>query len=560
MAGAMSDISGYRHDGGALGGDGALTPQVSRILTSKLPLLNSPGSVIENSLYYDINSSSVSAVEMQETWGKDKITLTNYNYGSTPTCYIPSVLFANTTFLRFTLANAKWVNNPAILIDPGAQGSVGINFHFPHGWGFHAIQDIILYMGASSIAQIQISGYTNFMVAMACCETVTKRNSCIDAAGKFLSIWADLSPMDEPVADSIIYRLRGTIPGIPNSAYPDFLDRGQLQQTAAPYLREALVPVRLPFSSLCALEKRLSMDCKLSTQPIQITFSLRRSQFFHYITPGILDTDALYQRFDSIVLELWQQELSDKSLSVRNELLAMPEFNVGYPFQYLQSMVINIPDAGQQPDPFAFDQPEYLVNLSSIINADLTTFFFMLVWDGDGGDGSQFYPNYRGLYQRGNSPLLGLKMYDIQLILNGQRYFDFTGGSYVGATLAKQIDTPSYNILVSTLNPVDPASFIRQRPTTGFIANCLVYELNNSKLRAIVMESHMQNTGRFTNQTWQLRFKIDIGTQWGRWTGESIANPGDRRGRLGFKLHVCYSYNSVFLIGGDGGTTKLITN
>src|SRR3990172_6805801 len=68
MAAPMSDVSGYRSDGGGLGQDQGLSKQLRGVMTAKLPLLSAPGTVLENSLYYDINSSSVTAVEEQATF------------------------------------------------------------------------------------------------------------------------------------------------------------------------------------------------------------------------------------------------------------------------------------------------------------------------------------------------------------------------------------------------------------------------------------------------------------------------------------------------------------
>ena len=57
MAAPMSDLAGYRADAGTLGQDQGLSMQLRNIMTAKIPLLNAPGTVLENSLYYDINSS-----------------------------------------------------------------------------------------------------------------------------------------------------------------------------------------------------------------------------------------------------------------------------------------------------------------------------------------------------------------------------------------------------------------------------------------------------------------------------------------------------------------------
>jgi len=79
-----------------------------------------------------------------------------------------------------------------------------------------------------------------------------------------------------------------------------------------------------------------------------------------------------------------------------------------------------------------------------------------------------------------------------------------------------------------------------------------IYELNMSRLRAIVCESHMQNTARFTNQTFQLIFNVERQLDYA--PDINIADLSK------CTLHMAYLYNAVILIGGDGGTSKLVTN
>ena len=107
----MTDVVGYRNDSSGMGGGAlmsALAPQLDNCLTGKLPLLNGPGMTIENSLYYDVASSTVTAVELQETFQKDRIVLNNLTVGNSGTCYIPNVLFTNTLFLCLELNSLTW--------------------------------------------------------------------------------------------------------------------------------------------------------------------------------------------------------------------------------------------------------------------------------------------------------------------------------------------------------------------------------------------------------------------------------------------------------------------
>lgn len=534
----MSDISGYRSDGGGLGQDQGLSKQLRGILTAKLPLLSAPGTVLENSLYYDINSSSVTAVEEQATFAKDRIVLNNFTMGSTPSAYIPSVLFANTVFWMPVF---KDYDIPA--------GTTNLNdrkMNIPIGWGFAALQNIIVYMGASSIAQIQISGITNMHVNLATCETFAKRSKMLEGAGRYLNPHDAHSRMGAFNAGYSMWSIK---------AYGPFVNPNQTNYTfGAPFLRQAVVPLRLPWSSMAILDKRLSMDCKLSTQPIQITLQTRALQEF-------CDVDAtvatwLTNSWDSSTIQLWQEELSDKSLSVRNELLAMPEFNVGYPFQYAQSIPFEITTT--LPN-LAYDNldasTKITMNITSIINSDLTTFLFSVTWSGR----SQTVPS-SGQF----CPCYSEELLNIELLLNGQRFFFFDNDAYQFVTLAKQLDTVNYECPIPILNVnqnIGPNAYGGR----AALATPYIYEFNNSRLRSIIAESHLQNTARFTNQTFQLRFHINrtsfyLGTVASSQPATLYAyNPGINPVN-GYTLNMTYLYNAVYLVGGDGGTTKLITN
>lgn len=540
MAAPASDITGYRNDGGALGQDQGLSKNLRNILTAKAPLLSAPGTVLENTLYYDINSSSVTAVEMQATYAKDRIVLNNFTMGSTPSAYIPSVLFAGTVFWQIEL--------PDIFFPSNIQSDNTNSWYMciPHGWGFAALQNLIVYMGASTIAQIQISAMTNYLINAACCETAGKRKLMLDRAGQYLNL-QDYNSVIAPAKNSgyvwteqymgSYYRPHGT--ETPGKKY---------NYAGTPSIKHAVVPLRLPFSSMAVLDKRLSLDTKLSTQPIQITIQTSLPNQFMWLGSGI--AAAMGNQFADSSIQLWQEELSDKSLSVRNELLAMPEFNIGYPFQYAQSIpfeVLAVNDSGTSD--FIFT-----MNITSIINSDLTTFLFNVTWDG------RTDPNGGQL-----CPLYGEQLFDIELLLNGQRFFFFDRDSYPAVTLAKQLDDPRQTFLQMPSGNYIPTHSDYSKHFFAFETAGNIYEFNNSRLRSIVAEDNLQNTARFTNQTFQLRFRINRDAFYfakdstSGYSGSQEYSPGYWK-NSGYTVNMTYLYNAVFLIGGDGGTTKLITN
>jgi len=535
----MSDVSGYRSDGGALGQDQGISKQLKSILTAKLPLLSSPGTVLENSLYYDINSSTVTAVEEQGTFNKDRIALNNFTMGSTPSAYIPSVLFANTAFwvVTFDASNVVWPPE----IGVGSTRTCNI----PQGWGFAALKSIIVYMGASSIAQIQISAITNFLICCATCEVRQKRDRMIEGAGRYLNPFDTLSPIYNTDADNA--------PFFATTNYGQFFmpttPVGALSSAFAPWLAQAVVPLRLPWSSMAVLDKRLSFDTKLSTQPIQITLATSTLPEFSVMAPAVTAMfGAAGTSWGSSSIQIWQEELSDKSLSVRNELLAMPEFNVGYPFQYAQSIPFEVSTIGVTDT--GLSSVQFTMNITSIINSDLTTFLFNVTWAG-----RQSTQPSSGQF----CPLYGEELINIELLLNGQRFFAFDNDDYPFVTLAKQLDDPQYTVSMPSMNTTTQTT-----DYTGWRVSGSYYEFNNSRLRSIIAESHMQNTARFTNQTFQLRFNINRTSYFlqpfGSAGGTTVSYNSDSAANAGYVLNMTYLYNAVYLVGGDGGTTKLITN
>lgn len=510
----MTDLNGYRSNGGALGQDQGVDPQIERILTSKLPLLNAPGNVLTNALYYDTSTAMVTAVELQNYYAKDRIAANTNVVGASPTFYLPSVLFCG---------NVNWV---CTLPDANYIGEGDMMYNQPHGWGFFAIKNLLIYMGASTVPQLQINSYANFMFAMACCETEGKRFTVLTHAGIPATNRQINQGVSSPMAEC------------PNANYNTTkLFRAKqsndfyLADAATPswkQLRTAIVPLRMPWTSMCALDKRLSFDLKLSTQPIQIVIETNPPNSFLSFSRTYWGTTL--DTFEESTLQAFQQELSDKSMSVRNELLAMPQFNVSLPFQLPQSIPFTITGT----DSGATNQ-EFKMNITSIINSDLTTMLFMVTQQPGSARGRQDYSVIVGGPQ---APAYGEILEELELHLNGQQMFRFPVNGYDGIVQCLHMDSTKPIVTCFGTN-------------TGYRLPSNIYELNFGRLRSIVSESHMQNTPRFTNQTFQLFFKINRDLNW-----PGIL-PADRKN---FQLNMVYLYNAVYLVGGDGGTTKLITN
>jgi hypothetical protein len=562
-----TDIMGYRAEGGALGQDQAVSKQLGSILSSKLPLLSAPGSVIENALYYDVTSSSVSAVEMQATFAKDRIVLSNMNIGSNPTCYIPSQLFAGSAFWVCQLPNIEY---PSSMTNPTAADDGGkYRFYAPLGWGFAALQSVLVYMGASNVAQIELDWYANLMIALAACETVSKRQEMLTGAGRLMDNYSMDTIMYPAVASSANQTIFQNNFSITNATFQKEILGADLGMSASYIpMTTAVVPLRLPFCSMAVLEKKLSIDTKLLTQPIQIALQTKQPDQF-LIMGGSMPK---LQQWSNSSIQLWQEELSDKSLSVRNELLANPEYNVSYPSQYVQSIPFSFPasDSGLGNVTYggnSYNSQQITMNITSIINADLTTMLFMVC------NGLRSTTSDYNVTNIGNMnqfcPLFGEELSNIQLLLNGQRFFAFDQGIYPFVTLAKQMSAVKSTLPIP-YQGINAKGYTAMLPHKGKNASSnnhfayqdsYVYELNFSRLRAIIAESHLQNTARFTNQTFQLTFNVERSKNYICNNGTSAqkdAYLANLKSKM--ELRMVYLYNSVLYLGGDGGTTKLITN
>ena len=583
-----TDITGYRSDNGGMGQDQAVSSQLRAILTSKLPLLSAPGVVIENSLYYDASSSSVSAVEMQETFAKDRITMSSTNFQTAASAYVPSQLFASTVYWVAQLPNI--VVNPSSTARTGTGSDCQHNeyrFQAAQGWGFHALQSVIIYMGSCNIAQIEIDNYANLLVALATCETKGKRQAMLQAAGRL---------MDNYTASSLLKCVNDVWPA-PGDSILQRDDKGQYQGFSALAASAALVtgsgnlydyympcttvctPLRLPFCSMAALEKKLGIDTKLLTQPMQITLQTKGLTDIFTIGSALLKPS----QWQNSTLQLWQEELSDKSLSVRNDLLARPDQNVGYPFQYIQSIPFGFPpsDMGYPNITYAgnqFNGQSITLNITSIINSDLTTMLFM-VTNGTRASNQTFAPtSATSTALQGNytqfCPCFGEELSNIQLLLNGQRFFAFDQGVYDGVSVCKQLDEVTTTMLMPIFctTPNSNGREVYTNVTAPSVNNFYreeqshIYELNFSKIRALICESHLQNTARFTNQTFQLTFNVERGNNYictpisPDVPAQYLQSQFNQQCAYNNVVHMAYCYNGVFLIGGDGGTTKLVTN
>jgi hypothetical protein len=135
----------------------------------------------------------------------------------------------------------------------------------------------------------------------------------------------------------------------------------------------------------------------------------------------------------------------------------------------------------------------------------------------------------------------------VELRLNGQLLFRYDQDAYTFTKLSEVI-SPFWPFL--SYYVADKDTIIR-----GNTSRTHVFELNLARLRALVTESHLQNTPRFTNQTFQLNFTPEITNS--NLFSNGLANPDPTKRK--YSVVVTYCYNAVFLCGGDGGQSQLIT-
>ncbi len=523
----MTDINGYRADGGALGQDQGLSKQLKAVLTPKMPLLNAPGRVWENVLYYDADTADVTAVEMQNYFAKDRISANVTNWGSTHTFTLNPGYFCG---------NLWWVGklNKATYRDPLPEGADTYTVVIPHGWSFFAFAHMLIYMGGGNIPQLQISAYANYFIAMACCETQSKRQEMLTYAGYPGSNYATQglgSYLGNPTDGGQVFspEVRG-----------GFYRQDDVRSIDMEYIRTWVMPVRTPWSSMVAIQRRLSLDLKLISQPISIVLETKPINQCIYISNDLLNHNTQLRLAEESTLQAFQQELSDKSMSVRNELLAMPEFNVALPTQLLQGIPFVIGSQDQYTGAVQTDilGNEIVMNITSLINSDLTTMLFAVVQNPGVTEGrNTFTTPFQGI-----APCYGERLEEFELLLNGQQFFRFWNDTYGPVQLCSNMDSIRTNIRIFSLTG---------ESLTGYDIDSRIYELNFGRLRSLIAESSMQNTPRFLNMQFQLKFKVNRLLNW----PAAI----ERQNRKNFTVQMVYCYNSVYLIGGDGGNTKLIT-
>ena len=238
-------------------------------LTDSLVLLNSPGSV-KSQLYYSKANSTIDLTEINYTDARFLTDLTNRSFGGAGSINIPNGSFIGNLYLQVELPQ------------------LAVNTNLTRGWLFSLISRVSFVFGSSNVSNIAIDGQSIFQISMETCETTEKKSQVLKLAG------------EEHLTD----------PG-------------------KPIVGQILIP--LPFSSLCALHKKLEYDSSLLNNPIQVNFEFLDNTSI-YGGNGILPTQFLRAQ-----CVLRQGQLSNQNDSIRSILKSNLSAMYQYPIVHHQS-------------------------------------------------------------------------------------------------------------------------------------------------------------------------------------------------------------------------------
>lgn len=557
----MTDFFGYKKTSG-----GSIQDQIGQMLTSKEPMLNSAGRVMVNRFYYDENSSSVDPVESLDLFAKDRTAFNQSKMGTTPSVHLPQTIFAGLGYIVYQLPELQW-DGTATAAD---------YFYAPHGWAFFAAEQYILYLGAASISNIEWDSRTNFYACLAQCESDSKRQQMINGAGRFLlnrATVAQLARSNKEIGISnmglknAVAGQKVFLAGLANANVRAAYGGVVPNVTYEPF-RYGYCPVKLPWSSMISRDPRIDLDTTLLNQPIQLSIKLRKKEELFFCSN--VNTFNTLKEYSQITYQMWTQELANKALSLKSSIQANPSMNITVPFQLMQYLPIST--RATNTSRLAGTSPKFLVNLSSLINADLTQMTFAVVWEGDEMPNTISYTvpagggvlaPYTNTWQSW-CPALGRKCNNIQLTLNRQRIFEFESSIYDSAILTKH-ETAQRCRVVKVVAPAADAANDNNRRVLGHLAHdsnfsvdtfeTNYYELSMCHVRPLIVESHFQNTARYTNMTFQLEFEVD---NFEGWFNEPDVS-GENTVKNNFTVYMMYYYNAVLLIGSHGGTVTLLT-
>jgi hypothetical protein len=298
------------------------------------------------------------------------------------------------------------------------------------GFGYNMIESIAYTIGSSNVSQLSISGATNWQIICAQCKTSEKRSELWKLGGE-QQIGASSGP------------LRGTI------------------------------ALALPWSTMC---DKLYLDSTLLSSNLLVTIAFKPSSAVY----GGSARPALNAPF-TCSLSYRAGELTDKSKSLRNQLILHPDLDLVYPMFHHQS--INLPAFAGIPEGSGSNQ----VVLQGFINSDLVGIIMYCVPKLDVIPVSNNTPN----------PFNSVDMINVKIQYNGNTMYYSPGTAYK---------------VLNILDNQEGASFFENShipPTGNSVATnnyFLYYDI--SKSRSGCTPEHMSNVLRLSNQVLTVDFNM----------------------------------------------------
>jgi hypothetical protein len=136
-------------------------------LSDKRTILSNPGEK-RNNLYYNVQNTTVSEVEVGYNLGRFRQSLSSSRFNSVSQVIIPNQSFLGDCFLSLEL--------PATVADQT----------ICRGWGYSCIRNISYLAGSSNVSLMSINGQSAFQQIMLQCETEEKKSEYLRLGGQVI--------------------------------------------------------------------------------------------------------------------------------------------------------------------------------------------------------------------------------------------------------------------------------------------------------------------------------------------------------------------------------------
>lgn len=433
-----------------------------KYLSNKRTLLSVPGT-LKTDAYFTEADSTVHLTELTSNLGRYVSSLSSNQFGSTAQVIIPNNDILGETYLHLQL--------PVNIGVAGAGGATA--WAACPGWGWASIKQVSYLWGASNVAQISLSGKSLWAISLAQCDTAEKRSQLCYLGG---------SPSPSPV---------------------------DVDGTSESIDRDCYIPLALPWSVMCHSGK-IGYDTSLLNSPITIQIQFAPREEFLAWAFGISATDfaTIPSSFGVSEIVVRQQMFSDRSQSLKYDMMNDPTAVYNYPFKHYQSF---------QKDFSATATQSTTVQLTNFINADLIGMVVYVVRKdrlrGGGFTVGSPYPF---------NPLNISLPSDLKLLFNGQVLYNSPGKLYLLQNCAGLSGSGSYS-----------APLAKSTGFAGGLINSLTYLpivrdmifIDFSRKHSLCFEHEYENTFRIAQQTLDLAL--------------TMAESGD------YTLFATYIYNGV---------------